>query len=231
MAKHRTGSPTPREGEQEIFEEYKGWVKNVAFGFRKNLPPGLDWDDVIQEGFIGLLDAIRNFDESRGIPFLAYARKRVIGSIRDCIRENTTSPRSIAKFWKERQKTVEAFYDKHSRLPSQAETADLMGLKHDHYHRLDVVSLEIYEGTSLELSQSLEYDVEWRVDKEEKMQVTKLALLSLKARQIEILHLSYVRGMTMVEIGLKIGVNESRVSQLRTRALNEIRRVLSRLGY
>jgi RNA polymerase sigma factor FliA len=231
MAKHRTGSHGPREGEQEIFEKYKDWVKRIGLSFRTKLSPGLDWDDIIQEGYIGLLDAIRNFDESRGVPFSRYAKKRIIGSLIDCIRENTTGPRSIAKFWEQRKKTVSSFLDKHSRFPNQVEIADLMGLKLEIYHRLDVLSLEIYAGVSIEVCESFEFNTEWRVTKDEKRQVVKLALLSLEPRQIQILYLHHIQGLTMVEVGQILGVSESRVSQLRSQALKKIHRILSKLGY
>jgi RNA polymerase sigma factor FliA len=231
MAKHRkTRFPSPRKGEQEAFEKLKKWAKNICLKYCSDLPFGLEYDDVIQEAYIGLLDAIRRFDKSRG-DFVPFAKDRILSAIRDCCRKNRPGSRATRRFARRRERVIDKYHRTHMQHPSPFEIAELMGLDPEKYRWYDLMCVEISTGTRFAMCESFEFNAEWRVATEEKRQVITLSLLSLSRRHVRILHLYHVQGLTLAQIGKKLGVNESRVSQLRTQALERIRRVLSHLGY
>jgi len=112
-----------------------GMVKRVALHLKVRLPPFMELDELIQVGMIGLLEAARAYNPSKGIEFENFAHSRVRGAILDEVRRLSFLPRSAVAFNKEHNTTVHALAAELGRTPTQAEIAEYMGKDLEEFHR------------------------------------------------------------------------------------------------
>ena len=218
---------------------YSPLVKYVAGRLASSLPQTVDTADLISYGIFGLIDAISKFDRSRAIKFETYAIARIKGAIIDELRAMDWVPRSV----RSRAREIEAAYivleNRLRRVPSDNEVAEHMGISPKDLAEIltklsytSVVSFEeLWVGGDREDGQSVLGSIKDEtaedpvaiVESEEIKTILAEAIDRLPEREQTVVALYYYEGLTLKEIGTVLGVTESRVSQLHTKAVLRLR--------
>lgn len=219
---------------------YSPLVKYVAGRVAVGLPQNIDQADLISYGIFGLIDAIDKYDESRGIKFETYAIARIRGAIIDELRAIDWVPRSVRAKARQVEKAYSALENKLKRPPSDAEIAAEMGVTVEEltaiYTQLSTVSLIALDelmsvdggqGDKLSLVETLE-DTKTAspmevFESEEMKGILTAAINRLPEREKVVVTLYYYEGLTLAQIGEVLGVTESRICQMHTKAVLALR--------
>jgi RNA polymerase sigma factor for flagellar operon FliA len=204
--------------------QYAPLVKYVAGRVRSGLPRSVEDADLISEGVIGLMDAIEKFQPDRGFQFQTYAVPRIRGAILDGLRATDWVPRSVRAKARDIEGAQVTLESRLGRTPTDQEIAaelqislaDLRGV----YRKMAytrVASLDELAGDDLALSPA---DA---LEDEQTRAALLHAITALTERDRIIIALYYFEGLTLSEIGQVLGVTESRISQLHTRAAQALR--------
>ena len=227
---HKAVFPPPRPGEERIFEKHRAWAIRRILSMCVNMPPQIDLSDVIQEGLIGLLEAIRKHDPMRG-DLRPYALSIIEGRVLEYRREQTAGPRRWGLFLKRRDELIAEFMALHSRMPERSEIAAIMGYDLKRYTRYENLSFEVLRMTRLRLAKSKLLYPDWNVWDQDRKRAVLKALPKLTKREAQVLYLLYVKNLKAKEVATVLSMTEGRVSQLRSGALARIRRELDQVGY
>jgi RNA polymerase sigma factor for flagellar operon FliA len=219
---------------------YSPLVKYVAGRVAVGLPANIEQADLISYGIFGLIDAIDKYELSRGIKFETYAISRIRGAIIDELRAIDWVPRSVRFKAREVEKAYTSLENKLKRPPSDAEIAQEMGVSLDElnniYTQLSTVSLVALDelmtvegdrGDRLSLVETLE-DTRTTsptdaFETEEMKGILTEAINRLPEREKIVVTLYYYEGLTLAQIGQVLGVTESRVCQMHTKAVLALR--------
>jgi RNA polymerase sigma factor for flagellar operon FliA len=230
-----TTNPVDVGERNRLVLENVGLVKAMAYRLMRRVPAQVELSDLIGVGVIGLLDAAERYRPAIGVPFDAFARRRLQGAMLDSLREVDWAPRSARKLRRQLDLTITTLRHDLGREPDEKEIAGAMGLDEAEYARaLDSVrSLELVSvrqiGTLDADGQAMEVAVEQGEGPDLQLERAELrrrladALAQLPERERQVLALYYEEELTMAEIGAVIGVSESRVSQIRSVALSRLR--------
>src|SRR5918992_118384 len=232
------------DARDQLILHYSPLVKYVAGRVAVGLPANIEQADLISYGIFGLIDAIEKYDRGRGIKFETYAISRIRGAIIDELRAIDWVPRSVRFKAREVEKAYASLENKLKRPPSDAEIADEMDVsieKLNHiYTQLSTVSLialdelmsvEGDKGDKMSLLETLE-DTKTAgpvdsVEAEEMKVILADAINRLPEREKIVVTLYYYEGLTLAEIGQVLGVTESRVCQMHTKAVLALRGKIS----
>jgi RNA polymerase sigma factor for flagellar operon FliA len=215
---------------------YAPLVKYVAGRMGTNFPSHVDESDLISYGLLGLIGAIERFDLSRNIKFETYAITRIKGSILDELRSLDWVPRSVRSIARQIERSSATLENKLHRAPTDEELAKDLKLSMQEFHdalaRISSSSIVALEelwtisstGTeSVALIDTIEdqksKDPAAVVDVTEVKDRLAHAISNLPEREKIVIALYYYEGLTLREIGEVLGVTESRVSQLHTKAI------------
>jgi RNA polymerase sigma factor for flagellar operon FliA len=216
---------------------YAPLVKYVAGRVGTGLPAHVDVGDLVQSGIFGLVDAIDKFEPERGLKFETYAMQRIRGAILDDLRSQDWVPRTVRGRAREVERALERLGARLQRQPSDRELAAELDLPlndlHDLYAQLQLTSVVALDelvaagrGTA-SLAETLpdegaEDPVATLVDLDNRRQLAG-AIAQLAERDRIVVTLYYFENLTLAEIGKVLGVTESRVCQLHTRAVLRLR--------
>lgn len=222
-----------------LVDRYAPLVSFVVGRMQVALPAVLDRGDLIQYGSIGLIQAIERYQRRPDADFEAFALTRIRGAIVDELRHLDFLPRSLRRRAKELEKVVQQQMQSLGRAPTEEETAAAIGESVEIYretlqnlsygvcHSLDVLSAGAQgdqEVSLLELVADPEAPAPDRAALEREVAVTiGQVVRRLPERSQQILALYYDEGLTMKEIAAVLEVSESRVSQLHTHAMAQLR--------
>lgn len=202
-------------------------VKYVVGRVRAGLPQNVDWNDLVSEGVVGLIDAIEKFDPGRGLQFQTYAVPRIRGAIIDSLRASDWVPRSVRSKLREIEKAQTALEHELGRAPDEEEIAGELGISVTELQEVyskasytNVASLDEIGMNAEDIGPSTPGLDE--VDDDMKQALAQV-VHQLPERDRVIIALYYYEGLTLAEIGQVLGVSESRVSQLHTRAALTLR--------
>ena len=225
-----------RSDRDQLVLDHVGLVKALAQRLAQRLPAQVELTDLVSVGVLGLIDAANRYKASTGVPFDAFARRRVQGAMLDALRDLDWAPRSLRKMRRDLDAAIAKLRHQLKREPADAEIAEAMSLSEPEYDRLldQVRSLELGAlrqldaanqdgGSLLELVIDPDEGPEATLERTELRAHLARALMELPERERQILALYYEEELTMAEIGAVIGVCESRVSQLRSLALSRLR--------
>lgn len=233
------------ENTEQIVKEYSPMIKYVANRIALRLPPHIEVDDLISVGAIGLMDAIEKYDPSRGAKFKTYAEFRVRGSILDELRSLDWVPRSVRQKASKLDGVSSKLQSKLGRLPEDEEIAKEMGVTLEEFFKtlnetrnMPLLSLEDLgiardSGDKQSLLDTLEGRSD--VDPQTQMRLTELknliaaAIDSLPEKERLMVSLYYYEELTMKEIGEVLGITESRISQIHSKAVYRLRTKLKSL--
>jgi RNA polymerase sigma factor for flagellar operon FliA len=216
---------------------YAPLVKYVAGRVGTGLPAHVDVGDLVQSGIFGLVDAIEKFDPDRGWKFETYAMQRIRGAILDELRSQDWVPRVVRSRAREIERALERLGARLNRTPTDAELANELDISvaelRDLYGQLQLTSVVAIEDLAAAGRESdsvvdtLPDDeavdpVAILVDQDNRRQLAE-AIAHLQERDRVVVTLYYFERLTLAEIGKVLGVTESRVSQLHTRAVLRLR--------
>jgi len=203
-------------------------AKRIARKVARRVPRSVRCDDLESAAMLGLTEAANRYDPTRGEPFCAYASKRVRGAILDELRRNdllTRRGREGARRLADATRAVEA---KVGRPATTDEIAGAMGLSLEEVAQQrarlqNPAMVPIEDATHVPCAGPEASPDEQYVLRERKRSITR-ALESLPKRELMVLSMYYQDGLTLKEIGQILGVSESRICQLRGRALRTLKR-------
>jgi RNA polymerase sigma factor for flagellar operon FliA len=218
-------------------------VRYLASRIRERLPQQVELDDLVSAGVVGLIDALNKFDNTKQVQFKSYAQFRIRGAILDSLRVLDWSPRELRRKGRAVQEAIQVLTQTLRRTPTEPEIAKQMKLSLDAYQVLlgDLKGLEIgslnIEHTDDSGEDKLAYiagapedDPLFRCLQGERRQCLIDAIEELPEKERMVLTLYYYEELTMKEIGLTLGVVESRVSQIHSSAVVRLRSSLRSFG-
>jgi RNA polymerase sigma factor FliA len=229
---------------ERLILHYSPLVKYVAGRVGVGLPPNIEQADLVSYGIFGLIDAIEKFDISRAIKFETYAISRIKGAIIDELRAIDWIPRSVRYKAREVEKAYAALEARLHRTPTEPEVAEELGIGLDELHTIfsqvsfvNVIALDELlnvggeRGDKVSLVDTLEdtraEDPVAAFETEETKYLLARAINTLPEREKIVVTLYYYEGLTLAEIGQVLGVTESRICQMHTKAVLQMRSKLS----
>ncbi|MGC9198499.1 MAG: sigma-70 family RNA polymerase sigma factor [Acidobacteriaceae bacterium] len=231
--------PTAEEKSQDrdrILLEHLATVRSIAHRIHERLPEHVELDDLISAGVVGLLDAYNKFDHSKQVQFKSYAQFRIRGAILDSLRLLDWSPRELRRKGRAVQDAILALTRTLQRVPTEPEIARELSLDLNQYQLLlgqlkgleiGSLNLENNEDSGEEqldcIPGSAQDDPLFRCLQGEMRQLLMDAIEELPEKERMVLTLYYFEEITMKEIGLALGVVESRVSQIHSAAVQRLR--------
>jgi len=233
--------PDDIETRDKLVMEHVGLVKAMASRLANRLPSQVEVSELISVGVLGLIDAAGRFKPGLGVPFDAFARRRIQGAMLDSLRDLDWAPRALRKLRRDVDAAMNALRNDLKREPEADEIANALGVSEAEYDKIldqlrsaDLATIRQAttdgDGASiLELAIDPGEGPQTRLEREELRVHLAKAIVQLPERERHILALYYEEEMTLAEIGAVIGVGESRVSQLRTQAIARLRSILSDL--
>lgn len=228
---HKYRETKDATSQNELVSAYLPLVRLQAGRLALALPPQVSRDDLLQSGVLGLLEALQRYDPAKGVKFETYAALRIRGAMLDELRRNCWLPRSLVRQMREMDKALSVLTSKLGREPTEEELAAEIGLKPETLHK---VAAEINCASFLSLEELLFFPengdteaapLESVLAGEEKAWLAG-AVDRLPERQRLVLALYYQEELTLKEIGLVLGVSESRVCQLHAQALARLRAIM-----
>jgi len=239
-----TGDAATRE---RLILHYAPLVKYVAGRVGVGLPPNIEQADLVSYGIFGLIDAIEKFDIHRAIKFETYAISRIRGAIIDELRAIDWIPRSVRYKAREVERAYAALEAELRRTPTEPEVAERLGIGLDDLHQIfsqvsyvNVVALDELltvggeKGDKLSLVDTLEdtkaEDPVTAFEAEETKYLLARAINQLPEREKIVVTLYYYEGLTLAEIGRVLGVTESRICQMHTKAVLQRRANLAEVS-
>lgn len=220
-----------RNDAETLVHTHADLVRRIAFHLCARLPPSVEVDDLVQAGMIGLLEAAAQFQDGKGATFETYAGIRIRGAMLDSLRSLDWAPRSVHRRAREVAKIIQDIEQETGAEATAAEIATRMNISLDEYHHIvqdaascHLASLEDMEGTDpgddqLDPLRAVT-DASFRAALAE-------AIEGLPEREKLIMSLYYQDELNLKEIGMVLGVTESRVSQLHGQAVSRLKARLS----
>ena len=211
-------------------EEHAFLVKRIAQHMVVRMPASVQLDDLVQAGMIGLIEAAQKFDGSKGAAFETYAGIRIRGAIVDEMRRGDWVPRSVHKNSRRINEAMSRVEARTGRDATDAEIAEQMEVSLEDYHAM---ANDSASGRLFSFDETLDDDEETyahsnisealqapaqSVQRQRMQQSLSAAIDSLPEREKLVLSLYYEEEMNLKEIGLVLGVSESRVSQIHSQA-------------
>jgi len=242
-ARYKEGREEPVR--EQLILHYSPLVKYVAGRVAVGLPQNVEQADLVSYGIFGLIDAIDKFEPSRGYKFETYAIARIKGAILDELRSIDWVPRSVRAKARSLEKAYAKLEGRHHRAPSDEELAGELGMSEEQLqHTLsqisfvglvaldEMLSVGGDRGETLTLGDTIADGGEGpvgRYEMEEMRQTLAEAINRMPEREKVVLTLYYYESLTLAEIGEVLGVTESRVCQIHTKAVLQLRSRLSAL--
>jgi RNA polymerase sigma factor FliA len=215
-------------------------VRYIARRIHEHLPRHVPFEDLVHAGVVGLIDALHKYDQKKQVQFASYAKFRIRGAILDSLREMDWSPRDLRRKARLLEEAHHKLRSELGRNPTEPELAaefglDLRGLQLllGEIDGLEVGSLRVeshLDGKEEDLCDSIPHDPQdtplFLCLRGEMKQQLARAIAELPEKERQVLVLYYFQELTMKEVGAKLGVGESRVSQIHSTAVVRLQAVV-----
>jgi RNA polymerase sigma factor for flagellar operon FliA len=219
----------------QLIQRFAPLVKRIAYHLMSRLPSSVQVDDLVQNGMLGLLDAIDRFEAGLGAQFETYAAQRVRGAMLDGLRENDWLPRTLRRDFRRIEVAIARLEQQHGRQPSEQELASALDMPLAEYQKMlqDARGHQLVSFEDLVEESDDDYLERHLADhSSEPLRVLEDANLrqllvdgieSLPEREKLMMALYYEQDLNLREIGEVMGVSESRVCQLHTQVVARLR--------
>lgn len=219
----------------QLVQRFAPLVKRIAYHLMARLPSSVQVDDLVQNGMMGLLDAINRFEAGLGAQFETYAAQRVRGAMLDGLRDNDWLPRSLRRDFRRIEVTIAQLEQEFGRAPSEPELATAMDMSLADYQKMlqdarghQLLSFEdlVEEGDADYLERHFADDSAepLRLLEDESLRHALVqGIAALPEREKMMMALYYEQDLNLREIGDVMGVTESRVCQLHSQAVARLR--------
>ncbi len=227
-----------KAAKDELIIHYVSLVKIIAGRLYVDYNHNVEYDDIVSYGIIGLIDAIEKYDINKLNKFETYANFRIKGAVIDQLRSLDWIPRSLRQKYREYENALnEVIFEKGGDY-DDSDVADKLGISEDEFNKL-TSELTNFSIVSLEekFDHKSEFDIETQyrefqpekvmMDNELKKELAR-GIDSLKEREKTIISLYYYERLTYREISELVGISESRISQIHTKAITKLK---AHLGY
>jgi RNA polymerase sigma factor for flagellar operon FliA len=227
------------ESRDELVMQNVALVKSLAQRLAQRLPSQVQVEDLVSAGVLGLIEAAGRYKSSLGVPFQAFARRRIHGAMLDALRDLDWAPRSLRRLRRDVDSAVAAERARLGREPEEREIASALGMNVAQYERaleqlrtLELAAARELDAPTADGTPLLEFCVDpgesavQTIERQELRAHLAKAIGNLPERERQILALYYEEELTLAEIGEVIGVCESRVCQLRGLAVTRLRTLL-----
>jgi RNA polymerase sigma factor for flagellar operon FliA len=215
----------------------------IARQIRYRLPPEVLLEDLVNDGVLGLMDAARKYDPRKRVAIECYARFRIRGAILDSLRQGDWGPRSLRRMGRHHQRAISRCQARLHRDPTEQEVAEELHVSLERLQQLDsdlhglpvgsmdekAVEFKIQNNPLNPSATTGQEDPFSRTLRAEMKTLLRKAISDLPDRQRDVLRLYHFRGLSMKEVGSALGIGESRVSQIHTAALTQLRSRLAGL--
>ena len=219
---------------ERLVNQYAPLVKRIAYHLMARLPASVQADDLVQNGMLGLLDALGRFEEGMGAQFETYAVQRVRGAMLDGLRENDWLPRGIRKEMRRVEAALQKLEHEQGRPPAEGELAAALDMPLADYQHLlqearghQIVYIEDLAGGSEDY---LEHHAAGTapdplaiLEESDTRTALVAAIANLPEREKLMMALYYEQDLNLREIGEVMNVTESRVCQLHAQAVARLR--------
>jgi RNA polymerase sigma factor for flagellar operon FliA len=227
------------ETRDELVMQNVALVKSLAQRLAQRLPSQVQVEDLVSAGVLGLIEAAGRYKSSLGVPFQAFARRRIHGAMLDALRDLDWAPRSLRRLRRDVDSAVASERARLGREPEESEIASALGMTVGQYERaleqlrtLELAAARELDAPTADGTPLLEFCVDpgesavQTIERQELRSHLAKAIGELPERERQILALYYEEELTLAEIGEVIGVCESRVCQLRGLAVTRLRTLL-----
>ncbi|SDK07339.1 RNA polymerase, sigma 28 subunit, SigD/FliA/WhiG [Ferrimonas sediminum] len=232
---NKAAAYTQFDNRTSLVERYAPLVKRIAHHLMARLPASVQLDDLLQSGMIGLLEASRNFDGSKGASFETFAGIRIRGAMLDEIRRGDWVPRSVHRNYRQVTEAISELEKRLGRDPRDTEVAAHLDVPVADYHQMlneaSMGRMVGIEDLGVPADSFVDEDAPQRnfeqVAQERFQQALSAAIKTLPEREALVLSLYYDEELNLKEIGQVLGVSESRVSQINSQAMMRLKSRLS----
>ena len=235
-----SNSEVPPTLKEQIVLEHTPLIRYIVNRIAVRLPSHIDLDDLHNTGVIGLMDAIEKYDPDKNCKFKTYAEFRIKGAILDQLRSLDWVPRSVRQKSRRLERAYGEVEQRLGRSASEEEVADSLGLQIDKFHELlnqvrgiSLVNLEEIRGSGPDGDRNGSFaDIVEDVHSENPFASLKLqemkeiigdTIATLPEKERLVVSLYYYEDLNMKEIGSILGITESRVCQIHTKAVLRLR--------
>ncbi|MBU0601801.1 MAG: RNA polymerase sigma factor FliA [Gammaproteobacteria bacterium] len=227
----------------QLAKHYAPLVKRIAYHLMAKLPASVQVEDIIQNGMLGLLDAMGRYEEGLGAQFETYAVQRIRGAMLDGLRENDWLPRSLRRDMRRIETAIHTLEQQNGRQPTEGELADSLGLPLGDYQKMlqeargyQLVYFEDFtDGDDDDYLDrhsvgTADLDPLERLLDKNMRDVLVRSIGDLPEREKTVMGLYYEEDLNLREIGEILGVSESRVCQLHSQAIARLRSRIAARG-
>ncbi|MCE8034484.1 RNA polymerase sigma factor FliA [Billgrantia tianxiuensis] len=216
----------------DLLDEYLPLVRRQALSMQVRLPASIELDDLIQAGMVGLLEALGRFDATQGASFATFASQRIRGAMLDELRSRDWLPRSVRRNARTVDEAVRRLEQQLGRPAEENEIAAELDMELEEYRQLlsdtnsgHLLPFEVLMAEGIEPGiEDASVDTPYRVlvDEEKRQQLAE-GIEALPEREKLLMALYYQEELNLKEIGVVLGVTESRVCQLHSQAVSRLR--------
>jgi RNA polymerase sigma factor for flagellar operon FliA len=231
------------EERQRLLTEQLPQVRYIARRIHERLPRHVPLEDLVHAGVVGLIDALQKFDHGKHVQFGSYAKFRIRGAILDSLREMDWSPRDLRRQSRRMEEAHNKLRAELGRNPAEPELARELGITLPELYKLlgEINSLEVGSlrfispdnGKEEDLCEYLpsggDNDPLLQCLRSEMKDLLARAIAELPEKERQVLALYYFEELTMKEVGITLGVGESRVSQIHSMAVIRLRSRMAEL--
>jgi RNA polymerase sigma factor for flagellar operon FliA len=222
----------------KLIEEHLPLVNHIVFQVAVHFPRHVDRDELVRAGALGLVEAARRFDDTKGVPFQRFAAQRIRGAIIDAVRAADWAPRSVRSLARKLDSVEQRLATRLGRVPSLGEMADELGMTRPELNRLQdrlfrsvVLAFDHLVADSPDeeltlvdvLADTSVVEPSAELEQRELHAYLRDAIALLPERQRLVIVGYFLQERTSQDLARFLGVTESRVSQMRTEALDSLR--------
>lgn len=232
----------PRAMRDQVVVDHLPLVRAIAIRVHENLPVHVELDDLVHAGIMGLFDASGKYDPEKKVAFSSYAKHRIKGAILDSLRQLDWASRDLRRRHKQVEQVTRDLASTLHRNPTEAEIAAKMGVDVDRWRQmmLDLRNVGLVSASTRgsehedlpapDFPSKPETQPDSMCAREQLRDMLAIAMKVLPERYQRVVRLYYTNELTMKEIGMQLGINESRVSQIHKSALEKMAAALQQAG-